>query len=105
MCGSSLNKCLDLAVRNLQDHLQELNLINVFPVPDNDTGTNLLKTLTAAYKTDSLEEMAEAISQGCRGSSGNILALYILGFVNSDAGTLSQKCLDAALFAWNTMYL
>jgi DegV family protein with EDD domain len=74
-----------------------LNEINVFPVPDGDTGNNLTMTLKAA--TDavrglgdaSLGEVSEALSRailiGARGNAGIILAQFIRGFAREVQGT------------------
>ena len=70
-----------------QDHL---NKINVFPVPDGDTGTNMAFTMTTILdKTISnvdsrvdnmLEAVADAALDGARGNSGAILAQFFQGF-------------------------
>jgi hypothetical protein len=77
----------------VQDRRAELNRINVFPVPDGDTGTNL--ALTAAGVADELRgmdearldvvsrEAADAAILGARGNCGMILSHFLLGF--SDA--------------------
>jgi DegV family protein with EDD domain len=69
---------------------EELNRINVFPVPDGDTGTNFALTLRAtAEKVRSLQTvtlptvtraMAEACIFGARGNSGMLLSQFLLGF-------------------------
>jgi DegV family protein with EDD domain len=73
----------------------ELNRINVFPVPDGDTGTNL--ALTAASIAEQLRSnhaesvgevawtAAEAAVQGARGNCGMILSHFLLGFANAIA--------------------
>lgn len=68
----------------------ELNRINVFPVPDGDTGTNMCLTLRAvaqALRTlgeGALPQVAEAMAQasvrGARGNSGMMLSQFLLGF-------------------------
>ena len=70
-----------------QDHL---NKINVFPVPDGDTGTNMAFTMTTILdktmsRVDSridnmLESVADAALDGARGNSGAILAQFFQGF-------------------------
>jgi fatty acid kinase/fatty acid kinase fatty acid binding subunit len=68
-------------------HQIELNKINVFPVPDGDTGTNLASTVRTIieqikgnkeYK-HSAEEIAEAALDGARGNSGVIFAQFLHG--------------------------
>jgi len=64
-----------------------LNKINVYPVPDGDTGTNLASTMKAIAEQahpsrsakDSLNSIAEAALTGARGNSGLIFAQYIYG--------------------------
>ena len=68
----------------------ELNDLNVFPVPDGDTGTNMLLTIKSAVKemsavqSDSISDMGEALSRGslkgARGNSGVILSQIFRGF-------------------------
>ena len=73
--------------REVSAHIRYLNLINVFPVADGDTGTNLSTTLRAMVekpcRTQSFSQMLAAISQsgleGARGNSGIIFASYVNG--------------------------
>jgi len=93
---------------------QEINNLNVFPVPDGDTGTNMLLTLNSVaaaletLKTDSFAEIAETATKaallGARGNSGVILSQIIKGFFlpvrekslnEIDARTLIE-CLEKA---------
>lgn len=76
----------------------ELNRINVFPVPDGDTGTNLSLTLGAAlpvFERDfehlgsMLAALADALLDGARGNSGAILAQFFQGLSDS-AGEISR---------------
>jgi len=78
----------------LYAHVKHLNLINVFPVADGDTGTNLAVTLRAmvesAKPVESFNRTLQAISQsaleGARGNSGTIFAAYISGLaIESDS--------------------
>ena len=67
-----------------------VNMLNVFPVPDGDTGTNMLLTVSTAAKevesldTDDISELASAFSKGAlkgaRGNSGVILSQIFKGF-------------------------
>ena len=73
-----------------------LNKINVFPVPDGDTGTNMAFTLTAImdgsinkvkYRVDDmLELVADSALDGARGNSGAILAQFFQGFSDGAQG-------------------
>lgn len=106
--GSALYDWADAAVAALIDHTDEINQLNVFPVADADTGTNMLFTMRAAVaaaRPDSgLAETAGALArgaaQGARGNSGVILAEILAAFadVTVDACTdASVTDLDAAL--------
>ena len=85
-----------------------INELNVFPVPDGDTGTNMSLTIMAAAKevgqieTPTMENLAKAISmgalRGARGNSGVILSQLFRGFTKEikeaeviDIETLAHK--------------
>ena len=75
----------------LQEHISELNSLNVFPVADQDTGTNLYLTFQSAQHfelsragetddlTDALSALAKGAVNGARGNSGVILAEALVG--------------------------
>jgi len=87
----------------------EINRINVFPVPDGDTGTNFSLTLRAvadalralgdASLPDTARTMARAAVLGARGNSGMMLAHFLLGFTESlgDRPTASTRDVAAAM--------
>jgi DegV family protein with EDD domain len=72
---------------------EEINRINVFPVPDGDTGTNFsltlravadaLKALGDASLPETARTMAQAAVLGARGNSGMMLAHFLLGFTDA----------------------
>lgn len=80
----------------LEAKKEYINELNVFPVPDGDTGTNMTMTIMSAAKEVSLlknptmEELGKAISsgslRGARGNSGVILSQIFRGFVKSMKG-------------------
>ncbi len=88
--GLRLRRSLVAACEQAQGMRQELNRINVFPVPDGDTGTNL--ALTAQSIVEALGassqmavgsvalEAAEASVMGARGNGGMMLSHFLLGF-------------------------
>src|SRR3954471_11911520 len=88
--GARLRRSLVAGCDFVQQRRAELNRINVFPVPDGDTGTNL--ALTASAISDRLrgsrETRAGAVAQvaadaailGARGNCGMILSHFLLGF-------------------------
>lgn len=87
-----------------------LNRINVFPIADGDTGRNLLQTVESFSNVefinlkDFLKRASEGSFMSARGSSGNILALYIMGLYQNYSEDLSAMCKEAAKFTWDTMY-
>lgn len=91
--GADLKMMLQGAVDLLQQSKEEIDALNVFPVPDGDTGTNMYQTLVAAVKearrTDSnhIGLVAEAAARGglvgARGNSGVILSQVLHGFARS----------------------
>lgn len=88
-----LTKLFIAASRWLSKHADVLNDLNVYPVPDGDTGTNMSMTLQAVenelikmQNEPTMEELADIISEavllGARGNSGTILSQIIQGFLS-----------------------
>ena len=87
--GSDLRRLIISAAANIEIHKQALNELNVFPVPDGDTGTNMAMTINSAaadlrkVEDPSLEKAAataaSAMLRGARGNSGVILSLLFRG--------------------------
>lgn len=85
-----LSKMFLAGAANLEAKKEWINELNVFPVPDGDTGTNMSMTIMAAAKEvsglidDDMESLAKAISsgslRGARGNSGVILSQLFRGF-------------------------
>ncbi len=94
------------AARCIEAKKQELNDLNVFPVPDGDTGTNMSLTIKAAatelvrHEYETLGRMTEIVSQsllrGARGNSGVIMSLLFRGIAKKCKGTESA---DGVLYA------
>ena len=92
--------------KNLEANKEKINELNVFPVPDGDTGTNMTMTiLSAAREVNAIEEptmenMAKAMSsgslRGARGNSGVILSQLFRGFAK-EIKTLDK--IDTAVLA------
>ncbi|MBU5426491.1 DAK2 domain-containing protein [Tissierella pigra] len=90
--GAMLKKALAGAAKFLEDNKEEVNSLNVFPVPDGDTGTNMSLTVNSAIKQginldeDSVSKIALSTSHGslmgARGNSGVILSQLFRGFAN-----------------------
>ena len=88
-----LQKMFLAGAANLEAKKEFINELNVFPVPDGDTGTNMTLTiLSAAREVNSVEEptmetLAKAISsgslRGARGNSGVILSQLFRGFTKA----------------------
>src|SRR5688500_4565337 len=80
----------------LQRHAEHVNALNVFPVPDGDTGTNMNLTLSAGAEelrrkpSESIGKASEVLSKGllmgARGNSGVILSQLFRGFARGVAG-------------------
>ncbi|MDP9483692.1 MAG: DAK2 domain-containing protein, partial [Chloroflexota bacterium] len=94
--GDALQAAFAAAVANLEAYVDEINELNVFPVPDGDTGSNMLATVGAALdearrSTErSADRVAGAISfgarMGARGNSGVILSQILNGMARAIAG-------------------
>ena len=73
---------------NLETRQDEINRLNVFPVSDGDTGTNMRLTLengiryakTVTHAGDYLKRLSEGMLLGARGNSGVILSQFFKGF-------------------------
>lgn len=91
--GQGLKILVEAGLTWLKANQQMVNALNVFPVPDGDTGTNMLLTMQAAYAEinqsteTNVGKMAHAIAQGAlmgaRGNSGVILSQLWRGFARS----------------------
>ena len=104
--GADLRRMIISAAANIEINKQALNELNVFPVPDGDTGTNMSMTINAAAadlrKTDdpalyaASKVAASAMLRGARGNSGVILSLLFRGLSKKLKG--SDVC-DGVLWA------
>ena len=95
MNGSTLTEMLKAGYKNLLAHLQIINDLNVFPVPDGDTGTNMKLTYQNGLKTISdddgdfsqiMDEFARGMLFGARGNSGVLTSQYFRGFADEVKG-------------------
>ena len=104
--GQDLKQLVEAGMTWLRTNQQIVNALNVFPVPDGDTGTNMLLTMQAAYAEISrsgehnVGKMAHAVAQGAlmgaRGNSGVILSQLWRGFAR---GLDNLEKMDGPLFA------
>jgi len=107
--GQLLQRCLTAGLQRLIDQREYLNRINVFPVPDGDTGNNLAHAAAAGQQAlignESnaagvvLAELATAVLDAAQGNSGALLAQFLQGFADSGAtcGQLDTKNFAEAL--------
>lgn len=95
------------AANNISNSRQAVDALNVFPVPDGDTGTNMSMTITAAAKEmatladdctieEASSKCASALLIGARGNSGVILSLIFRGFSKGFRGLESAGAKDLA---------
>ena len=94
--GKMLRDMFVSGANNLQNHKELVDKLNVLPVPDGDTGTNMSLTISYAMKelakveNDSITEIGKSLSKGslmgARGNSGVILSQIIRGFSKSIEG-------------------
>ncbi|MCK4403214.1 MAG: DAK2 domain-containing protein [Dehalococcoidia bacterium] len=104
--GKILRKMFALGTTWLEKCVPEINAINVFPVPDGDTGTNMLLTMHSAMQeakqnTDSdassvAKSMAYGALMGARGNSGVILSQFLRGLAKGLEGKTSFNSQDFA---------
>ena len=104
--GLVLAKMIDLGARNLAKNAEKINSLNVFPVPDGDTGTNMNLSMssgakeTAANVVENIGELGKSFSKGllmgARGNSGVILSQLFRGMSQYIA---DKKEIDAKEFA------
>lgn len=94
--GPQLKKVIAAGTAMLYEHKDEVDALNVFPVPDGDTGTNMYLTFLSAVRevekttSDQLGDVVESAAQGAlmgaRGNSGVIVSQFFRGFAKGVAG-------------------
>lgn len=115
-----LQKMFIAGAKNLEAKKEWINELNVFPVPDGDTGTNMTLTIMSAAKevggiaSPNMENVAKAIStgslRGARGNSGVILSQLFRGFTREiknydelNVEILSKACVRAVETAYKAV--
>ena len=103
--GQSMKRLVEAGMIWLRTNQQTVNALNVFPVPDGDTGTNMVLTMQSAWNEikdlghRSISDMSAAVSRGAlmgaRGNSGVILSQLWRGF---SRGVHGKDVLDAETF-------
>ena len=118
--AETLQKMFIAGAKNLEAKKEWINELNVFPVPDGDTGTNMTLTIMSAAKEvgaitePTMETIAKAIStgslRGARGNSGVILSQLFRGFTREikkvdqiDVDVLSRACVKAVETAYKAV--
>lgn len=91
LTGKELKKMILLSYQRVEEEKEEINKINVFPVPDQDTGTNLSKTLFGIKEAiedkefSNLKDLSDAILDGAltmaQGNAGIIYTGFLAGFL------------------------
>jgi DAK2 domain fusion protein YloV len=104
--GTGFTSMVLAAADRLNANVQQVNALNVFPVPDGDTGTNMNLTLTSgvdelkrrpsAKISQAAEVLAKGLLMGARGNSGVILSQLFRGFAKSVS---ASEQVNAAEFA------
>ena len=104
--GALLRKMVISGANYLEENSEYVNSLNVFPVPDGDTGTNMSLTMKSAVKelnmctTNDMETVCDAISKGAlkgaRGNSGVILSQILKGFTSYFTNLKEVKTIDFA---------
>lgn len=104
--GSELAKAIISGANNITNQKQMVDELNVFPVPDGDTGTNMSMTINAGKRelelldNPTVEKAAEvaaaALLRGARGNSGVILSLLFRGFAKGLKGKAEANGEDIA---------
>ncbi len=107
--GALLKEMVSGGAKELRSNIEEVNKLNVFPVPDGDTGDNMFSTVNSGVKaiesldTDNLAEVMRVLSHGmllgARGNSGVILSQFFKGIADGfqNSKSANPKALGAAL--------
>ncbi len=104
--GSQLRDAIVSAAYTIANQKQKVDELNVFPVPDGDTGTNMSMTIGAATRelellkeptvSETAKVAASALLRGARGNSGVILSLLFRGFSKGMKGKVEATGVDFA---------
>ena len=104
--GTLLHAMFEGGYRNLKRNMDTINDLNVFPVPDGDTGTNMVKTLSGGVRGGNADEpcvdtymqqMSQAVLLSARGNSGVIFSQFIHGL---GVGARGKEAFSLADFAY-----
>ena len=93
--GAGLHSLFESGYRNLKKNTDAINDLNVFPVPDGDTGTNMVRTFGGGLQSVSSQEenvgaymqaLSQAVLMSARGNSGVIFSQFVSGMARGFAG-------------------
>jgi len=118
--GRRFMHAIEYSLRWLEINAEAIDRLNVYPVPDGDTGTNMVLTLRAAVReatenpSDNVDVVAANLARGAllgaRGNSGVILSQIIAGMARaleghreSDAQTMARALTEAAEAAYGAV--
>ena len=118
--GLTLHHAIVAGIRKVVAHQDYLNKINVFPVPDGDTGTNMAFTMSSILEVcieqkhnridDFTRVISEAAIDGARGNSGVLIAQFFVGFAEAcekqeklDYNTLGKAFQNGSISARDAM--
>ena len=118
--GNLFEKLVKSGAKKLEDNVNVVNDLNVFPIPDGDTGINMYRTISGGIEemqkveANSIKDKAKALSRGmlinARGNSGVILSQLFHGLAKvlknyevADINVLSQALLEAVNTAYSAV--
>ncbi|MBR3919490.1 MAG: DAK2 domain-containing protein [Clostridia bacterium] len=99
--AEQFSKAFIMGTENLRAHKQEVNDLNVFPIPDGDTGDNMFMTMVGGVRSaekscTSVEMVSKSISESmllsARGNSGVILSQFFYGMAEGFGGVICADC-------------
>lgn len=104
--GVELHKIFENGYRNLKKNINTINELNVFPVPDGDTGTNMVKTFGGGINSvnnetenvgEYMKTLAQAVLFSARGNSGIFFSQFVYGLYR---GLADKETIDFSDFSY-----
>lgn len=105
LSGADLHELFTSGYRNLKKNMDAVNNLNVFPVPDGDTGTNMVQTFGGGLRAVSgdiehagqyMQKLAKAVLLSARGNSGVIFSQFVHGLARGFADKAQVSFADFA---------
>ena len=109
LSGTDLHALFTVGYRNLKKNMEAVNNLNVFPVPDGDTGTNMVQTFGGGLRAvhgdiphagEYMQKLAKATLLSARGNSGVIFSQFVHGLARGFADK-AQVCFADFAHAFN----